>query len=602
MKKFYLSLAVLTLTFTCLFTGQTAKLQSLSEPQTDAVSTTLVLSQVYGGGGGSTGTYLYDYVEIKNISNVSQSLSGLSLVYGSATGNFSNSFGLPAVSLFPGQYYLVQLSNAGTSGSMLPVPPDAASTNISMGGAGGKIGLATASFPLSTCGATATPCSAAQLSQLVDWVAYGTGGNGAAGNGEGGTSVNNGTAMTSVQGGIRKGSGCTDTDNNNLDFDVVTNPVPRNSSSPRVICLSNGLLQGSGGADPSSVAPGETSLLGVLVSPAASPPSTGITVIADLTSIGGAASQTFYDDGTHGDAIPGDNQFSYLITVPLNAGSGMRNFPVNIADAQMRTATTTIALTVTGAPQPSDHLLLGNPSNATANTGNPLNYLMPKPQYVISYNRDRGTPNWVAWHLDSTWLGSAPRQDDFRPDPALPANWYHVTDADYSGSGFDRGHHCPSGDRTDTIPDNSATFLMTNMMPQAGNNNQGPWADLETYCRDLVTQGYELYIYAGGTGIGGTGTNGGVTNTIANGHVTVPSKTWKVVLILPAGLNDLDRITKSTRTIAVIMPNQQSIGINTPWRNFRTNVKDVEALTGYNFFSNVRPIVRRILKLRKDTQ
>jgi endonuclease G len=143
---------------------------------------------------------------------------------------------------------------------------------------------------------------------------------------------------------------------------------------------------------------------------------------------------------------------------------------------------------------------------------------------------------------------------------------------------------------------------MTNMMPQAGNNNQGPWADLETYCRDLVTQGYELYIYAGGTGIGGTGTNGGVTNTIANGHVTVPSKTWKVVLILPAGLNDLDRITKSTRTIAVIMPNQQSIGINTPWRNFRTNVKDVEALTGYNFFSNVRPIVRRILKLRKDTQ
>jgi endonuclease G len=116
-----------------------------------------------------------------------------------------------------------------------------------------------------------------------------------------------------------------------------------------------------------------------------------------------------------------------------------------------------------------------------------------------------------------------------------------------------------------------------------------------------VAQGYELYIYAGGTGIGGTGLNGGVTNTIANGHVTVPSKTWKVVLALPSGSNDLDRIRKSTRTIAVVMPNQQSIGINTPWRNFRTNVKDIEALTGYNFFTNVRPIVRTVLKLRKDS-
>ena len=50
------------------------------------------------------------------------------------------------------------------------------------------------------------------------------------------------------------------------------------------------------------------------------------------------------------------------------------------------------------------------------------------------------------------------------------------------------------------------------------------------------------------------------------------------------------------------MPNSQSIGIGTPWRNFRTTVKDVEALTGYNFFNTVRPVVRQLLKIRKDTQ
>ena len=305
----------------------------------------------------------------------------------------------------------------GTSGVPFPVPADAASTNISMSGSNGKIALATASFPLSTCGATATPCSAAQLAQLLDWVAYGAAGNGAAGSGEGGTSVNNGAALTSVQGGVRKLTGCTDTDNNNLDFDVVTNPVPRNSASPRLVCSSNGTLQGAGGASPSSVAPGATTLLSVAVSPATAPPSTGIMVHVDLTSLGGSASQVFYDDGTHGDITAGDDTFSFLETVPGTVSSGIKNLAAAIADAEMRTATATITLTITGPPNTTEHLTLGNPSNATADTGNPLNYLMTKPQYVISYNRDRGTPNWVAWHLDSAWLGNASRQDDLGRTP-----------------------------------------------------------------------------------------------------------------------------------------------------------------------------------------
>jgi endonuclease G len=220
----------------------------------------------------------------------------------------------------------------------------------------------------------------------------------------------------------------------------------------------------------------------------------------------------------------------------------------------------------------------------------------------MSYNRDRGIANWVSWHLDSTWLGTAPRQDDFRPDTSLPAGWYQVQATDYSGSGFDRGHETPSADRTSSVPDNSATFFMTNMMPQAPNNNQGPWEELESYCRTLVSQGNELYIIAGGAGVGGSGSNGGVTNTIANGNVTVPAVTWKVILVLPTGANDVDRVFKTTRTIAVIMPNTQAIGINTPWRNFRTSIDRVEGLTGFNFFSNVRPQVQNIIERLVDQQ
>jgi endonuclease G len=255
----------------------------------------------------------------------------------------------------------------------------------------------------------------------------------------------------------------------------------------------------------------------------------------------------------------------------------------------------------TGSPSADGHLTMGNPSNATTDVNNPLNYLLDKPQYTVSYNRDKGLPNWVSWHLDNSWLGSAPRQNDFRNDTTLPAGWYQVLSTDYSGSGFDRGHHCPSADRTDTIPDNSATFLMTNMMPQAPDNNQGPWAVLETYCRTLVSAGNELYIIAGGVGQGGTGSAGGVTMTVAGGHVVVPAQTWKVIIVIPAGDNDVSRVNKATRTIAIIMPNVQGIRGN-PWQNYRVSVDAVEALTGYDFFSNVPIQTQRFIERRVDNQ
>jgi len=609
MKKFLSSVAVLTLLAAWLNFGlgasaqERARNETPAETNAPAASTTLVLSQVSGG----NGFYANDWVEIKNISASSQSLNGLALYYGSATGVFgAGSYSLPNVSLAPGQYYLVQLNSAAPGSQVLPVTPDASTINISMSGSSGKIGLVVASqLAPSTCGSSATPCNSTQLAAFVDWVAYGAAGNGTAGNGEGGTSVNNGVALTSTQGSVRKAGGCTDSDSNNADFDVVTNPVPRNTSSTLAPCGgSSGVLQGAGGANPTSASPGGLTLITVTVTPAANPASTGIAVNANLSSVGGSPTQQLFDDGTNGDATAGDNTFSFFVAIPGTATTGLKTFAISITDAQARTANTSINFTVTGPPDPNDNLALGNPSDAVTDENSPLNYLLVKTQYVMSYNRDRGTPNWVAWHLDSSWIGSTDRQNDFRPDPSLPAGWYQVLDTDYSGSGFDRGHHCPSGDRTDSVADNSATFFMTNMMPQAPYNNQGVWADLENYCRTLVSQGNELYIYAGGSGTGGTGSNGGVTNTIANGHVTVPSQTWKVIVVLPVGSNDASRVNRFTRVIAVIMPNSQSVGApgTGNWKNYRTSVNNVEALTGYHFFTNVFPGSRPILKKRTDTQ
>lgn len=100
----------------------------------------------------------------------------------------------------------------------------------------------------------------------------------------------------------------------------------------------------------------------------------------------------------------------------------------------------------------------------------PNNYLMIKTQYTLSYSRDKGKPNWVSWHLSSAWLGSNARQDNFAAAASLPSSWYHVGSTSHSG--FDRGHNCPSADRTGSVADNTVTFLMTNTMPQAPRNNQ----------------------------------------------------------------------------------------------------------------------------------
>lgn len=258
------------------------------------------------------------------------------------------------------------------------------------------------------------------------------------------------------------------------------------------------------------------------------------------------------------------------------------------------------APTPTPTPSSSVHLTMGNPSNATVDVNQPTNYLMEKPQYALSYHRDHGRANWVSWHLDSTWMGSAPRQDDFRSDTTLPTGWYRVTGTDYVGSGFDRGHYCPSADRTSTIANNSATFLMTNMMPQSPDNNQGPWADLEDYARTLVNAGNELHVIMGGAGQGGAGSNGGVTMTIAGGHVQVPAETWKVILVQPQGTNDVARVTASTRVIAVRMPNTQGIRSNT-WQQYRVSVDELEQLTGYDFFSNVPSSVQAVIESVVDS-
>ena len=275
-------------------------------------------------------------------------------------------------------------------------------------------------------------------------------------------------------------------------------------------------------------------------------------------------------------------------------GSG----PAPVATAPK--APTTTQPTTNNQQQTTNNLLLGNPSGATASLSTPTNYLLVKPQYALAYNAARGTPTWVSWHLSRADMGQAPRQNDFRPDPALPRQLYAVTPASYAGSGFDRGHQCPSADRTYTLDDNSATFLMTNMIPQAPNSNQRTWAGLEEYGRRLAEQGQELYIIVGSYGRGGTGANGPAT-TLDQGRLTVPKRIWQVLVILPDGADDLQRIAAGqARIVAVDTPNDNSVSPD--WRRYRVSIDAIESATGLDLLSALPVEAQAGLEARVDAE
>lgn len=216
-------------------------------------------------------------------------------------------------------------------------------------------------------------------------------------------------------------------------------------------------------------------------------------------------------------------------------------------------------------------------------------YLIGRGAYVASYNPKRGVANWVAWRLTADDLGTTGRSDAFRADDRLPPDFYRVLSTDYKGTGYDRGHLCPSAHRTRDASTNSTTFLMTNMLPQVHALNAGPWKGIETYERELVTKaGKDVYVVAGGI-------FGANPSTIGRG-VAVPASSYRVTIVVEPGQGPLDA-TNATPVLAVEMPNDISAK-GRRWAEFRVSVDDVERDTGYDYLAGLPDEIEAGLEAR----
>jgi endonuclease G len=209
--------------------------------------------------------------------------------------------------------------------------------------------------------------------------------------------------------------------------------------------------------------------------------------------------------------------------------------------------------------------------------------------YVVSYNPTTYDPNWVAWHLSTDDVGSTARQDNFAADSLLPSMYYRVKATDYQGSGYDRGHMSPSADNTASVMQNSASFIMTNMLPQYHELNAGPWAVLETFERGLaLTNQKQVYIFAGPIF--------DAAPTKIGPGVAVPKSCFKILIALDAGQGPCD-LTLNTPIYAVIMPNEKSTS-GTAWGDYTTSIDAIEAATGYDFLSSVPLNVQTAIESR----
>jgi len=248
--------------------------------------------------------------------------------------------------------------------------------------------------------------------------------------------------------------------------------------------------------------------------------------------------------------------------------------------------------------QPNRNIEFGKPAPHTK-FADPTKEDFPieRDEYVLSFNGSKNIPNWVAWNLVKDDIGNQHR-GAFEPDKILPKGFDRVTSQTYKDCGFDRGHMCNSKDRSNTRQANDHVFFMTNIIPQSSNNNQKGWERLEAYCRDLAQEGNSLYIVCGPTGQGGEGKLGHKNFIIHNGiKVVVPAITWKVIVVLPEGAKTPD---KNTRTIAVMMPNDQSVDDN--WAKYRVSGRQVEEQIGYTLFPKIDPKIAEAILDRTDTE
>lgn len=196
--------------------------------------------------------------------------------------------------------------------------------------------------------------------------------------------------------------------------------------------------------------------------------------------------------------------------------------------------------------------------------------------YTLSYSKKHKQAEWVAYALNPGHLSeNSFNRPYFEIDNKVKggsADWRN-----YRGSGYDRGHLCPAGDRRFTYEAYAETFLTSNASPQDSKFNAGVWNRLEMQIRQWVPKTGELYIITGGVLKEGL-------KTIGEDKVSIPEYFFKVVVAMHPS---------EPKAIGFLIPHRPS---GESLSTFVTPISQIENLTGFSFFSNLNQETQAQLK------
>lgn len=202
--------------------------------------------------------------------------------------------------------------------------------------------------------------------------------------------------------------------------------------------------------------------------------------------------------------------------------------------------------------------------------------------FRLSFNSANHTPDWVAWELlGSETQGREPRYNKFWQDDELTGC---PQTSDYSNSGYDRGHLCPSADQKWSPDAMRDCFSMANIAPQDKALNTGAWKTLENKERVWAQRDSAIIIVAGPI------YSAQDMKRIGKTGVRVPGAFFKV-MVAPY----LD----SPRGIAFVYPNMTAPG---NMENYVMTIREVEKLTGLDFFSTLPDELEEQVETRSSFQ
>lgn len=192
-------------------------------------------------------------------------------------------------------------------------------------------------------------------------------------------------------------------------------------------------------------------------------------------------------------------------------------------------------------------------------------------RYTLRYDTLYRQASWVAYLLTraDVTAKSAKRKNKFVPDPEVVKRGFPTARTSYyTGSGYDRGHLCPSADRTRSQQENDCTFLLSNISPQTPELNRGVWKELEEQVRAWAIRYDSLYVVTGGVLKPGL-------RTISKG-VGVPDYFYKAVLTRQHGV---------FHAVAFLIPNDSQF--EGDYEHYAVCVDSLQSVTSTDFFPNL---------------